>query len=162
MLLLADQWSLINPLYRDQYQPHHVMTPGKGTPSTILYKLTLSGFVRVESGHLSSKETTIGPSHIHLLILSSTTPPPPPTLHYRLTLSLGATKDVPGSSCKEILQSHTSNCYQTPTDGVYWITLTDQCSKLQQIIQVTITTWKHPSYRKFTHSLLSSKRSGVI
>jgi hypothetical protein len=81
---------------------------------------------------------------------------------FKLTLSLGSTKDVPGSSCKEILQSHTSNCYQTPTDGVYWITLTDQCSKLQQTIQVRITTWKHPSYRKFTPSLLSFKRSGVI
>ena len=41
---------------RDQHQLHHVTSPVKGTPSTILYKLTQYGFVRVESGHLSSKK----------------------------------------------------------------------------------------------------------
>ena len=59
------------------------------------------------------------------------------TPFYRLTPSLGATQDVPASSCKEIRQSHTGNGYQPPTDGMYWITIQDQCTNQTQTIKVT-------------------------
>ena len=45
----------IHLLYRDQHQLHHVTNPGKEMPSTVSNKLIQCGFVRVESGHLSSK-----------------------------------------------------------------------------------------------------------
>ena len=44
----------IHLLYRDQHQLHHVTNLGKETPSTVSNKLIQCGFVRVESGHLSS------------------------------------------------------------------------------------------------------------
>ena len=45
----------IRLLYRDQHQLHYVTSPGKETSSTVSNKLIQCGFVRVESGHLSSK-----------------------------------------------------------------------------------------------------------
>ena len=50
----------IHLLYRDQHQLHHVTNLGKETPSTVSNKLIQCGFVRVESGHLSSKTLYIG------------------------------------------------------------------------------------------------------
>ena len=53
----------IHLLYRDQHQLHHVTRPGKEMPSTVSNKLIQCGFVRVESGHLSSETMYIIMKH---------------------------------------------------------------------------------------------------
>ena len=144
----------IHLLYRDQHQLHHVTNLGKETPSTVSNKLIQCGFVRVESGHLSSKTLYIGIYDTHNTMYC--------TPFYRLTLSLGATQHVPASSCKEILQSLTANCYQPPTDGMYWITIQDQCTNQTQTIKVTCyNTSQNVHYNLHPLSLAHYNRFGV-
>ena len=59
---------------------------------------------------------------------------------YRLEPSIGDTADFPGSSCKDILESHSSNCFRPATDGPYWVRVTDQCSGVEQTMQVMSVT----------------------
>ena len=84
-------------------------------------------------------------SYVHALMDGSTniytlltyTPPiyhPP----YRLTLSLGTTRDYPGSSCKHILEFLDATCNKTQIDGPYWISLRDECPRKEQTIQVNM------------------------
>ena len=54
----------IHLLYRDQHQLHHVTGSEKETPSTVSNKTIQCIFVRVESGHLSSKTLYIYIRHI--------------------------------------------------------------------------------------------------
>ena len=55
---------------------------------------------------------------------------------YRLEPSIGDTADFSGSSCKDILESHSSNCFRPATDGPYWVRVTDQCSEVEQTMRV--------------------------
>ena len=81
---------------------------------------------------------------------------------HRLTLSLGATQDIPASSCKEILQSLTANCYQRPTDGMYWITLHDKCTNETQPIKVTCSITSQNVHYNLHPLSLSYTTKGLV
>ena len=142
----------IRLLYRDQHQLQHVTNPGKETSSTVSNKLIQCGFVRVESGRLSSKTLYIGTYDTHNTMYC--------TPFYSLTPSLGAIQDFSASSCKEIIQA---SCYQPPTDGMYWITIQDQCTNQTQTMKVTgyNTSQNVLHYNLHPLSLVHYKRFGV-
>ena len=74
-----------------------------------------------------------GPMNVYTLLTFT------PSIHhlpYRLTLSLGTTRDFPGSSCKHILGFLNATCNKTQIDGPYWITIRDECPRKEQTIQV--------------------------
>ena len=148
----------IHLLYRDQHQLHHVTNLGKEMRSTVSNKLIQCGFVRVESGHLSSKTLCQYDAYIYTNTHSTMYC----TALNRLTLSLGATQDVPASSCKEIRQSLTANCYQPPTDGMYWITLRDKCTNQTQTMKVTCSNTSQNVHYNLHPLSLSYTTKGLV
>ena len=122
--------------------------------TTTPHKLTWCGFVRGGDGYHTSEALhnicmyvcTVHlyvHTHVHALMDGSTNiytlltfTPPIYHLPYRLTLSVGTTRDYPGSSCKHILEFLNATCNKTENDGPYWITIRDECPQKEQTIQV--------------------------